>query len=423
MTDRILRSPEALPKACLSLSRKVFPEIVKLRRQLHQYPELAFQEINTGKLIAQELSKLDIRVKKGVGKTGLVGILKGNGNAGVVALRADMDALPITEESGVPFTSKNIGKMHACGHDAHMAMLIGAAKILSQLKNEIRGTVKFIFQPSEEKNPGGAPSMIKDGALSDPDVDVIFGQHITADIPAGKFGFRAGPLLASADEIYFTVIGKGGHGAKPHETIDPILIAAQIITSLQSVISRMRDPLEPSVLTIGSIHGGTAPNVIPDSVKLSGTLRTMNEVWRKKALGLIKRTAEDCAKSFGGKCKVEVSHGYPVLVNSEKETEQARSSAESLFGKSSFLTVPPVMGAEDFAYFLQKVPGTFWWIGAGNKKIGAAASIHNSKFKIDETAMMYGSAFLAYLTIEYLSQRSRRTPSEDPFGKQRERSR
>ncbi len=394
MTDKIL-----------SLSRKILPDIIKIRRLLHQNPELAFAEVETGKLVAGELAKLGIKVKRGVGKTGLVGILNGNGNAGVVGLRADMDALPITEETGFSFASHNKGVMHACGHDSHMAMLLGAARILSMLKDELPGTVKFIFQPSEEKNPGGAPSMIRDGALLNPRVDAIFGQHITTDLPAGRMGFRSGPLMASADEIYITVFGRGGHGAKPHEAIDPIFISAQIILALQAVISRMKDPLEPSVLTIASIHGGTATNIIPDSVRISGTLRTMNESWRKKALALIERTAVGCARGLDGDCKVDVSHGYPVLVNSEAETSLARETAATLFGKGAAIIVPPQMGAEDFSYFLQKVPGSFWWIGAGNSRIGATASIHSSKFKVDESAFMYGTALLASVALEYLSRR------------------
>ncbi|HQT92279.1 MAG TPA: M20 family metallopeptidase [Candidatus Kryptobacter bacterium] len=394
MTDKIL-----------SLSRKILPDIIKTRRLLHQNPELAFAEVETGKLVAGELAKLGIKVKRGVGKTGLVGILNGNGNAGVVGLRADMDALPITEETGFSFASRNKGVMHACGHDSHMAMLLGAARILSTLKNELPGTVKFIFQPSEEKNPGGAPYMIRDGALLNPRVDAIFGQHITTDLPAGRMGFRSGPLMASADEIHITVFGRGGHGAKPHEAIDPIFISAQIILALQAVITRMKDPLEPSVLTIASIHGGTATNIIPDSVRLSGTLRTMNESWRKKALALIERTSVGCARGLGGHCKVEVSHGYPVLVNSEAETSLAREAAGILFGKGAAIIVPPQMGAEDFSYFLQKVPGSFWWVGAGNSKIGATASIHSSKFKVDESAFMYGAALLASVALEYLSRR------------------
>lgn len=211
----------------LSISRKLSPDVLKIRRHLHQFPELAFQEIRTAKFISEELERLGIRVKRGVGNTGLIGLLEGAGAAGVVALRADMDALPIVEESGVEFASKNPGRMHACGHDAHMAMLVGAAKILVKLKAQLNGTVKFVLQPSEEKNPGGAPSMIKDGALSKPDVDAIFGQHITTDLPVGKFGFKAGPMMASADEIYLTIEGKGGHGASPHRAIDPIVISSK----------------------------------------------------------------------------------------------------------------------------------------------------------------------------------------------------
>lgn len=370
------------------------------------HPELAYEEVATGRLIASELLRLGIKVKRGVGKTGLVGILRGTGNSGVVGLRADMDGLPITEETGLSFASRNKGVMHACGHDSHMAMLLGAARILSSVRTEIPGTVKFIFQPSEEKNPGGAPAMIRDGALRNPRVDAIFGQHITTDLPMGKLGFRPGPLMASADEIYITVFGRGGHGAKPHNAIDPIVISAQMIIELQTVISRMKDPLEPSVLTIGSIHGGTATNIIPDSVKLSGTLRTMNESWRKKALSLIEKTAVECARGLGGSCKVTVSRGYPVLVNSERETSLAFETAASVFGKSAAKIAPPQMGAEDFAYFLRKVPGSFWWIGAANRKIGATASIHSSRFVIDEQALVYGAAQLAAVAIEFLKRRN-----------------
>lgn len=396
MTDKIL-----------SLSKRFLPDIIRIRRRLHQHPELAFEEVETGRLLASELSKLGIKVKRGVGKTGLTGLLRGTGDAGVVGLRADMDALPVAEERKVPFASRNNGVMHACGHDTHMAMLLGAAHILSVLRNEIPGAVKFIFQPSEEKNPGGAPSMIRDRALADPRVDAIFGQHITTDLPTGRLGFRAGPLMASADEIYITILGRGGHGAKPHEAIDPVVIAAQIVIALQSVITRMKDPLEPSVLTIGSIHAGTATNIIPDSVKLSGTLRTMNETWRKKALALVEKTAVGCARGLGGNCKVEVSHGYPVLVNSYSETELAKDTAAALFGRSSAVTVPPQLGAEDFAYFLRKIPGSFWWLGAANRRIGATASIHSSRFKVDEASFVYGSAILASVAIEYLKRRSR----------------
>ncbi|MCL5021000.1 MAG: M20 family metallopeptidase [Bacteroidetes bacterium] len=390
-------------RMCLSLAREIYPEIVKLRRHLHQYPELAFEERYTNKVIAHELSRLNIKTKNGVAGTGIVGILESNKRGRVIALRADMDALPVNEETGLPFASKHLGKMHACGHDTHMSMLIGAAKILSKFRKELNGTVKFLFQPSEEKNPGGAPSMIKSGALSNPEVDVIFGQHITPDLPVGAVGIRPGPTMASADEIYITIYGKGGHGAKPHQAIDPILISAHVITALQAIISRSRNPLDASVLTIGSIHGGTATNIIPDSVKLTGTFRAMNERWRAEAHLLIKQTAEQTARGLGGKCKVEISRGYPVLINSEAETEFVRKAACELLGKKSAVNIPPVMGAEDFAYYLQKKPGTFWWIGGSSRKTGRTTSLHSSRFKIDETAMIYGAAFLAYLTLRYLS--------------------
>ncbi len=404
MEDKNHASADISARTCLSLAREFYPEVVRIRRQLHQYPELAFEEYDTANLVACELKRLGIGTTQGVAKTGLVGILDKRARGPVVALRADMDALPVAEETDLPFKSKRQGKMHACGHDSHMAMLLGAAKILMQLKEEIRGTVKFLFQPSEEKNPGGAPSMIKDGALSDPEVDAIFGQHITTDLPVGTAGFRPGPTMASADEIYITVLGKGGHGAKPHQAVDPILISAHIITALQAVISRSRNPFEPSVLTIGSIHGGTATNIIPDSVKLMGTFRAMNEKWRSRALDLIKKTAEETSRGLGGKCVVEVSRGYPVLINSQKETDFAIERAGEILGKKGAVIIPPVMGAEDFSYYLQKKPGSFWWMGARNPKIGATASIHSSKFAIDESAMMYGSALLAHITLRYLHE-------------------
>jgi len=387
----------------MSLARKFFPDIVKLRRTLHKFPELAYSELETADRMYREMRKLSIVARKGIGRTGVVGRLSGSGRSGLVALRADMDALPVNEESGVPFASRNPGKMHACGHDTHMAMLVGAARILSHLRDELKGSVVFLFQPSEEKNPGGAPAMIKDGALEG--ADVVFGQHITNDVQVGKFAFRSGPMMASADEIYITVFGKGGHGAKPHHAIDPVYISAQVIVALQAVISRMRDPFDPSVLTVGSVHGGTATNIIPDSVALSGTLRTMSESWRRRALTLITKTAKDTAASFGGRCSVEISPGYPVLSNSPDETEFATEAARKLFGAPAVLKAPPVMGAEDFAYFLRKTPGTFWWIGGANGKIGATSSIHSATFRIDESALAYGSAFLAFLTIEYLRRR------------------
>lgn len=385
------------------MSAKILGELINIRRTFHQMPELAFEEHETSKIVLRHLKKTGIELQKNIARTGVVGLLRGRGNGKVVALRADMDALPINEETNLSFASKNGGKMHACGHDAHMAMLIGAAKILSQLSDKFPGFVKFIFQPSEERNPGGAKVMIEEGVLKDPDVDVIFGQHVTNDLPVGKFGFRSGPLMASADEIYITVVGKGGHGARPHNAVDPVVIASEIVLALQTTISRLRNPFEPSVLTIGAIHGGAVPNVIPDEVKLAGTFRAMNERWRKQALNIIKKMCKDIAEANGAKCFIEISRGYPVLRNSESESILASECSRELFGDESTTTIEPVMAAEDFSFYLEKVPGSFWWIGAGNKKNGCIEPLHSSKFKLDEKALQYGSALLAYVAYRYLT--------------------
>jgi|YelNatPaOPRAMG01_1025707.scaffolds.fasta_scaffold00070_44 amidohydrolase len=387
----------------LSLSTKIHEELIKIRRTFHQVPELAFEEYKTSKIVSRLLKENGIEVREGLARTGVVGLLHGRGQGKVVALRADMDALPIAEETNLAFASKNKGVMHACGHDAHMAMLIGAAKILVQLSEDFPGTVKFIFQPSEERNPGGAKIMEEEGVLKDPDVDAIFGQHVTNELPVGKFGFKSGPLMASADEIYITVEGKGGHGAKPHNTVDPVVIASEIVLALQTTISRMRNPLKPSVLTIGAIHGGTAPNVIPNEVRLSATFRAMDETWRKRALNLIRKMCIDIAAASGARCICEISRGYPALQNSEPETSLASECARDLFGSKSTTTIEPVMAAEDFSFFLEKVPGSFWWIGVGNKKDGCIEPLHSSKFNLDEKALQYGSALLAYIAYKYLT--------------------
>ncbi|MGC8595301.1 MAG: M20 metallopeptidase family protein [Candidatus Kryptoniota bacterium] len=387
----------------LSLSTKIQKDLIKIRRTLHQMPELAFEEYKTSKIVSRFLKRLGIEIKEGVAYTGVVGVLHGKGHGKVVALRADMDALPIQEETNLAFASKKNGIMHACGHDAHMAMLIGAAIILKQLSNDFPGTVKFIFQPSEERNPGGAKIMEEEGVLKDPDVDAIFGQHVTNDLPVGKFGFKSGPLMASADEIYITVSGKGGHGAKPHNTVDPVVIASEIVMALQTTISRMKNPFEPSVLTIGAVHGGTVPNVIPDEVRLSGTFRAMNETWRKRALNLIQKMCTNIAAGSGAKCTCEISRGYPVLQNSEPETSLASECAKELFGYKSATTIEPVMAAEDFSFFLKKVPGSFWWIGTGDKKDGSIEPLHSSKFRLSEQVLQYGSALLAYIAYRYLT--------------------
>ncbi len=390
------------------LADKFFPRMVSIRRRIHQYPELAFEEYKTSKLVAQTLKSLNLKVEVGIAKTGVVGIIegkaKGNGKAKVVALRADMDALPIQEETNLPYASKVSGKMHACGHDSHTAMLLGSAMILNELKEQFSGIVKFIFQPSEEKNPGGASLMIKDGVLENPKVDLIFGLHVRPDAEPGKVFIKEGPLMASSDEIYIKIKGKGGHGARPHFTIDPIVIASEIVLALQKITSRFFDPIEPRVLTIGSIHAGTATNIIPDEATISGTLRTMNEEWRKKAWRMIEKVAQGIASTYGANCEVKISKGYPVLVNNPEATKFAREKSIELLGKNRVFEARPVMGAEDFAYYLQKVPGCFIWLGAGSKN--SKYDIHSSKFTINEETMKFGSSLLAYLAISALSNKS-----------------
>lgn len=399
---------KSIPDKIFQLADKYFPRMVSIRRKIHQYPELAFEEYKTSKLVAQTLKSLNLKVKVGIAKTGVVGIIEGkakiDGKAKAIALRADMDALPIQEQTNLPYASKVPGKMHACGHDSHIAMVLGSAMILNELRDQFGGIVKFIFQPSEEKNPGGASLMIKDGVLSNPKVDFIFGLHVRPDAEPGKVFIKEGPLMASSDEIYIKIKGKGGHGARPHFTIDPIVIASEIVLALQKITSRFLDPIEPRVLTIGSIHSGTATNIIPDEATISGTLRTMNEEWRTKAWELIEKVARGIASTYGADCEVKISKGYPVLVNDPEATKFAREKAIELLGENKVFEAKPVMGAEDFAYYLQKVPGCFIWLGAGSKK--SKYDIHSSKFIINEEAMKFGSSLLAYLAISALSNKA-----------------
>lgn len=379
------------------LAEKHKGEMITLRRSIHSNPELAFEEYQTTDLLYKNLIQ-----KKGFDKvtritdTGLFAVLKGK-KGKCVALRADIDALPITEETGLKFASKNYGKMHACGHDAHSAMVYGAALILKDLKSEINGSVKFIFQPAEEKNPGGASVLIKNGVLKNPNVDVIFGQHILPGKPAGKIGFYPGVMLASQDEIYITIKGKAGHGAKPQSTIDPIVIASQVVLAMQTIVSRNTDPYEPIVITIGKFTGGTINNVIPEIAELAGTVRTLNEKLRNKTLKLIERTIKGICSAAGAGYEFNVSPGYPELVNSIKETEFAEAAAIEFSGRENVFPGEKFMFAEDFAYYLKKCPGSFYWIGAGN-----TTGLHTSKLNLDENLISQGAAFMAYLAISWL---------------------
>lgn len=380
----------------------VFRKVVQLRRLIHQHPELGFEERRTSRLVARTLKSLANEVKVGVAKTGVVGLLHGKRSNKCVALRADMDALPIQEEGDAVYKSKIPGRMHACGHDVHTATVLGAAMILARIRDQLNGTVKFIFQPSEEKNPGGASVMIKEGVLEHPKVDAIFGFHVYPDADVGKVGFCPGPEGASADELYITIKGEGGHGAYPHLVVDPVVVAAEVVLGLQKVVSRNIDPLQPCVLTIGKIEGGTTTNVIPGEVRLAGTLRVMNERWRKRGWAIIERTIRGIARASGATYQLDINRGYPVLVNDPKITAFAETASVELLGRRSVFDAQPSMGAEDFAYYLQNVPGTFFKLGIRNKKKDIVHHIHTSRFDVDEEAMRIGSGLLAYLAYEYL---------------------
>lgn len=380
-------------------------ETVVIRRHLHANPELSFEEIETAKYIAEQLERFGIPHQTGVADTGIIGLIKGKyPEKKTIALRADMDALPILEANDVPYCSRNEGVMHACGHDVHTTSLLGAARILNELKEEFEGTVKLIFQPGEEKLPGGASLMISAGALKNPEPTGIFGQHVHPPLAAGKVGFRSGMYMASADEIYVTVRGKGGHGAIPQLTVDPILMASHILVALQQIVSRNANPLVPSVLTFGKITStGGATNIIPDEVKILGTFRTLNEKWRFEAHKKMKFMAEQIAIGMGGTCDYEVAVGYPMLYNDEGLTAKARAYAEEYLGEENVVDLPMRLSAEDFAYYSQVMPACFYRLGTGNKERGITSSVHTPTFDIDEEALKVGVGLMAWMAIRELS--------------------
>jgi hippurate hydrolase len=332
--------------------------------------------------------------------TGVIGLIKGkNPHTKTIALRADMDALPIQEENDVPYRSCKPGIMHACGHDVHTTCLLGAAKILEETKEQWEGTVKLIFQPGEEKNPGGASLLIKEGVLENPRPDGIFALHVHTTLEAGKVSFRPGKVMASADEIYITVHGKGGHAASPHAAVDPILISAQLITALQQLISRRNDPFNPCVLSITSIQGGNTTNVIPDQVKLMGTFRALNEKWRFEAHQLIRTTTEQLVASMGGKADLHIDIGYPCVVNEMNLTTKAKQLACTFMGASNVSETEIRMGAEDFGFYAQEIPACFFRLGTRNTEKGIVHGVHTSKFDVDESALEHGAGLLAWLAI------------------------
>ena len=384
------------------LAAGVLESTIQNRRHLHAHPELSFQEHKTVAFVAAKLDELGIAYKP-MANTGLVALITGDKPSDhVVALRADMDALPIQEANEVAYKSTHAGVMHACGHDAHTASLLGTAAILQQLKAEFAGTIKLIFQPAEELLPGGANQMIKEGVLENPKPQAVIGQHVMPFIETGKVGFRSGKYMASTDELYVTVNGKGGHAAQPQQNIDPVMITAQILVSLQQIVSRTANPNTPSVLSFGKVQANGATNVIPNEVKLEGTFRTMDEAWRAEAHTRMKKMAEGIAESMGGTCEFEIKKGYPFLVNEEKLTAAAKQYAQEYLGKENVLDLDIWMAAEDFAYYSQVTDACFYRLGTRNEAKGITSSVHTPTFDIDENAFAISTGLMAYIALKRL---------------------
>jgi len=381
------------------LSKKYSDEFVQIRRHLHQYPELSYKEFETSKFIQQKLKEIGIDFRV-LATTGVVALIKGkNPGKKVIALRADMDALPITEKNEVTYRSTNEGVMHACGHDVHTTCLLGAAKILNELKEDWEGTIKLIFQPGEEKNPGGASLMIKEGVLENPKPDSIFALHVHPSLEVGKLSFRSGMVMASADEIYITLKGKGGHAAAPHLTSDTILAASQLVVNLQQVVSRLNNPFNPSVLSITSFQGGNTTNVIPSEVKLMGTFRAMNEEWRFKAHKLIKSICQKTGELSGIEIDVKIDVGYPFVINNMELTAMAKRKAIEFAGDENVEETELRMGAEDFAFYSHLIPACFFRLGVGNVKGHITSGVHTPTFNIDEDAIENGMGIMSWLAV------------------------
>ena len=386
-----------------SLSVKHNVDVVRHRRHLHANPELSYEEHNTAAYVAEQLRGIGLDPRVGIATTGALVEIKGrNPGKKTIALRADLDALPINEANETPYRSKVAGVMHACGHDVHTASLLGTACILNEIKDHFEGTVRLLFQPGEEKNPGGASYMIRDGALKNPQPSGIIGQHVFPLLPVGKIGFREGMYMASCDEIYLKVMGKGGHGAAPDLAIDPILIASHILISLQQVVSRNASPKQPTVLSFGKIAGDGATNIIPDEVNIAGTFRAMNEDWREDALKKIKKMAESIAEGMGGKCEVNISRGYPYLQNDPALTRRIRAAAESYVGKENVVDLDITLGSEDFAFYSQVIPASFYRLGTRNEAKGITSYVHTPTFDIDEEALKLGPGLMAWMAVDAL---------------------
>jgi amidohydrolase len=390
-----------------SLAHEGAAEVISHRRHIHANPELSFQEFETSAFVASKLKDLGIEQINQIAGTGIVALIEGaNPSKKTIALRADLDALPITEANDISYKSAKSGIMHACGHDVHTSALLGVAKVLHQLRNEFEGTVKLIFQPGEEQAPGGASLMIKEGVLQNPNPAAILGQHVMPFLPVGKVGFRPGLYMASADELHITVKGKGGHGALPEKIIDPVLISAHLIIALQQIVSRNANPKIPSVLSIGRVEALGATNVIPDNVKMLGTFRTLDEVWREEALQKMKKLAEGLCQSMGGECDFNIVRGYPFLNNHPGLTEKAKEAAIEFLGAENVVDLDIWMASEDFAFYSQQIDACFYRLGTRNEAKGITSGVHTPTFNIDEDALEIGVGLMAWLAINELMQKS-----------------
>ena len=387
------------------LSSEYFEEIRDIRRHLHQHPELSCEEYKTAEFICKKLDEYGITYVKGVAGTGIVGIINGiRPESKNIALRADMDALPIHEENTVEYKSLVPSKMHACGHDVHMASLLGTAKILNRIKDRFEGSVKLIFQPSEETYPGGAIRMIREGVLQNPEPVSVIGQHVLNTIDTGMIGLKPGPYMASTDEIYLTVKGKGGHAATPEQLVDPILIASYIIVALQQIVSRNANPVVPSVVSFGKISGEGRTNIIPDKVTIEGTVRTYDETWRKSIHERITYMASAIAAGMGGSCEVRISHGYPFLDNDTELTLKIREWSIDYLGEKNVVDLDARMTSEDFSYFANEVPSCFYRLGTRNEEKGIVSNLHTNTFDVDEHCLQTGMGLMAWLAINRLNQ-------------------
>ena len=383
-----------------TLAAEFESEIIGIRRHLHRNPELSAQEVSTRRFIEAKLEEWGIAYRSGYSGNGVVGIVEGRKpESRCIALRAEMDALPIEEETGLDFASENKGVMHACGHDVHMACLLGAAKILQSLKDEFEGTVKLIFQPSEEDYKGGAPVMMAQGVLQNPVPQAIYALHILPELECGRIGYRSGKYMASTDEVYLKVKGKAGHGAAPERNIDPVVASAYIITALQQIVSRQASPFTPTVLSFGRIIGEGQTNVIPAEVNIDGTFRTFDEAWREKAHQAITRCAEETAKACGAECEVHIAQGYPSVCNDPKITQKLRATAERFVGAARVEELPLRMTADDFAFYTQQVPGCMFRLGVKPEDVDEPANLHTGRLVVDEACMKTGAGLLALLAM------------------------